>query len=162
MNRQVVDNLINYSDSELAKKFLMRKTENDYNSDYVHEQIMALVKKKQTNKDGSKPAYPKFASLDSREIGFLEETLVRKNEVLARDSSKYELKLEEFVKMYEKMLNDNWEEFENARIERDKKDLQLGKNQYVTFLFNAQILNLIMKLISSIDLTKINENTIGV
>ena len=146
----------------MAKRFLKKKTDNDFTEEYVREQVLALRKKTKTTKNGRRQlCYPKFASIDSREVSFLINSLVLKNEILAHDPKRFEVKIEEFVKLYEQMMSENWEEFEKARIERDKQDLKLGEDQLVTFQFNADILTLIMRLIGTIDLTKTNASEIG-
>lgn len=154
MNTTPIKDLTSLSDAELAKKFLKKRTGNKTVDDLIAE-VYATSKKKLANKEY---AFSKVAGLDDREMSFLSSAINQKYDILSRDSSKYELNIEAFITLYEEMLAANWNQFDQERVERDKQDLKTGKEQLVTTQINAEILNVIIKLVTSINLTQINNN----
>lgn len=142
------------SDKELAELFLVPKTGKKITIDTICDKGVAI--KSIENEDGS-IKYPYYASLMSVDLAFFHSRIFQKYIAISRNPKKYDINMESIIAVFDKLLEENWTEFDAEVRKADLEARQKGlKSRNFSFILNNVLIEKVLSLVASIDLNNVH------
>ena len=173
-NYKALDKVFKMTDSELAHEFLVKKTPEEIKTydEYMKKlpedrrrrvvdpfvSAEQMVKEMKTYTIRNRDLLPTASSIDDIDFVFLAHVLNEKYRLVVRNPRKYKLNYEVILMYYDELLLDNWETFDQERLEIINYFKKLGQtDRSRTPSVNANIIRKIAEAISSINLENVYE-----
>ena len=141
------------SDAKLAEMFLVPKKHHTITYSIICNAGANL--KTLENEDGS-VKYPYYAALTAVDSAYVHTRILEKYIAISRDPKKYDVNLEAVVAVYNKLLEDNWQEFDAEVRKADKETREQGKKtRNYSFYLNSVLIEQTLSILNSIDLKNV-------
>lgn len=129
-------------DQSLIKTFLNKEPSINKTSD----QMMSEFVDEATRKENGNPVYKYVSSLNPIDRAYISLQLSTRNLAIVTDDTKYSLNIPAFLHMYENLLSQIWEQFNELAKDRNADPNRNGdKNIYQTISLNNKIINLLIE-----------------
>lgn len=154
INAEIIKKMGTKTDAELARTFLTKKFRPTISYPILSDESRILIET--TTKDGSYK-YPYYSSLDVPERCYFIRQLVNRYYSLVHDPKKYDIKMEQIIALFDKMLEENWKTFEQERIKSEKSAEEQGLvERNFTNQYTVNIVSKTLSLITNLELNSIN------
>jgi len=106
--------------------------------------------------DNNPNEYPNLYNLADVDFAYIIQEISRRYKAITRDPRLYKLNYTNFLKYYDALISENWNEFEKQRIQLQREFDAQGKERNRTTKCNVAIMDKLFNLIYSIDITKVH------